>query len=448
MSAVSRPRLKTTRARRKIAPAPRKSQARSVASPGAGARVFLWGMERLPPTIVRRVGDRVAAHAGLRPPEWVLEARLARRIAALGLARPEAYASLLESGDGARELELLIESLRVGETRFFRHRGQVQAVTDVVVPALQLRGGGPVRAWSAGCASGEEPYTLAILLSRGLPPPAYQVSVLGTDISERALAVARASEYPARSLDAVPGDLRKYFQADGTERVTVAPQVKKLVSFEVHNLADPGYPPRMDLIWCRNVLIYFSPEARRQVVLRLIDCLAPGGFLFVGYAESLRDFQALEAVQTPDGVLYRKQGGGPRAAAPAAAAAAPPARPRTVTSSPPPFAVQPVTAPIAPAGSGGFSSLEREEAVVELHGRYEDGSRLSRELAAVLGGSYRRVVIELDGADYLGDEAGAVLRRACSAARSAGVAVALVADRQATRRWLARSGAGEDGGDA
>ncbi|HUS63488.1 MAG TPA: CheR family methyltransferase [Kofleriaceae bacterium] len=382
---------------------------------------------------MRRVGDRVAAHAGLRPPEWVLEARLARRIAALGLARPEAYASLLESGDGARELELLIESLRVGETRFFRHRGQVQAVTDVVVPALaESRSGGPVRAWSAGCASGEEPYTLAILLSRGLPPPAYQVSVLGTDISERALAVARAGEYPARSLDAVPGELRKYFQADAAERVTVAPQVKKLVSFEAHNLADPGYPPRMDLIWCRNVLIYFSPEARRQVVLRLIDCLAPGGFLFVGYAESLRDFQTLEAVQTPDGVLYRK--------------AAAPARPRTAVRAAAAAVVDP--APVAPTGSGGLSPVEREEAVVELHGRYEDASRLSRELTPVLGGSYRRVVIELDGADYLGDDAGAVLRRACSAARSAGVEVVLVADRQATRRWLARSGAGEDGGDA
>lgn len=388
-------------------------------------------MERLPPTIVRRVGDRVAAHAGLRPPEWVLEARLARRIAALGLARPEAYASLIESGNGARELDLLIESLRVGETRFFRHRGQVQAVTDVVVPGLQARSGGPVRAWSAGCATGEEPYTLAILLARGLPPPAYQVSVLGTDISERALSVARAGVYPARSIDAVPEELRrKYFQPDGADRARVAPVVARLVSFESHNLADPEFPQRMDLVWCRNVLIYFSPEARRQVVLRLIDCLAPGGFLFVGYAESLRDFQALEAVQTPDGVLYRKHDGTTQAPMVAQAQA----RRRHATPAPEPIGV-------AVGSGGGFASLEREEAVLELRGRYEDAVRLSRELSAVLGGSYRRVVIELDGADYLGDDAGAALRRACSAARAAGVQIVLVADRQSTRRWLARSGA-------
>src|SRR5690606_7961542 len=266
----------------------------------------------LPSEIVRRVGERVAAHAGLRPPVWVLEARLDRRIAALGLGEPGRYAELIESAGGARELELLVESLRVGETRFFRHRAQVQAVSDLVIPSLAAaRGSGAIRAWSAGCATGEEAYTLAMLLARGLPPPAYQVSVIGTDISRDALAVARAGEYPTAALDQVPAELRRSaFEQAGEGRVRVAAALARRVRFEQHNLAEADYPAGFDLIWCRNVLIYFEPEARRRTVLQLIDSLAPGGFLFVGYAETLRDFDALEVVRTPDAVLYRKAAGG------------------------------------------------------------------------------------------------------------------------------------------
>ncbi len=399
-------------------------------------------MTKLEPSLIKRVGDCIDATAGLRPPAWVLDARLARRIEALGLDEPELYADLIESADGRRELELLIESLRVGETRFFRHRAHVQAVTDVVMPALQRsRAGGAIRAWSAGCATGEEPYTLAILLAGGLPAPAYQVRVLATDISREALASARSGVYPASALDQVPDQVRRAFEPAGHGHVRVAAELADLVTFEQRNLADPDYPRQIDLLWCRNVLIYFSAEARRQVVLRLIDSLAPGGFLFVGYAETLRDFAALEAVRTPDAVLYRKPAPGERAVterpAPAPRRAAtergtgnaggPPRR--RLASSPP------------EARPPELRSLHVEEAVIELRGRYDDGARLTRELGPVLSGSYRRVVIDLDGADYLDEAAGLVLRRACSAARAAGVEVSLVAERQGTRRWLSRSGA-------
>ena len=397
-------------------------------------------MPTLEPGLVRRIGECVAAHAGLCPPEWVLEARLARRIDALGLERPELYAELIETRDGGRELELLVELLRVGETRFFRHRAHVKAVTDVVIPALlRARAGGSIRAWSAGCATGEEPYTLAILLARALPAPTYCVSVLASDISVEALDAARAAEYPSSALDQVPDDVRSAFEPAGEGRMRIAPAISGLVTFEQRNLADPDYPRRIDLVWCRNVLIYFSAEARRQVVLRLIDSLAPGGFLFVGYAETLRDFAALETVRTPDAVLYRKP-----AAAPGRA---PPERP--VASGD--LARAPRTPPPASrsgpaAATAGLAVLQVEEAVVELRGRYDGGLRLAEELGAMLSGSYRRVVIDLDGAAYLDDAAGQVLRRACSAARAAGIEVSLVAERQSTRRWLSRSGAlGEEG---
>jgi chemotaxis protein methyltransferase CheR len=390
----------------------------------------------LPANILRRVGELIAAHAGLRPPEWVLSARLEGRIAALGLREPERYAALVDSADGIRELELLVEALRVGETRFFRHRAHVQAVQGAVVPALAAaRSGGPVKAWSAGCATGEEAYTLAILLARGLPAPLYQVSVHATDISREALAIAKVGEYPLSSLDHVPDELRKRaFESIAPDRVRVARPFASLVRFESHNLTDPEYPQKLDLIWCRNVLIYFGQEARRQVVLRLIESLAPGGFLFVGYAETLRDFDSLEAVRTPDAVLYRKP-----------LASRTPAQGRPVMPAPPlrqPMAT-PAPAPFRPAAtSPGFGALQIQEAVLELRGRYDDGQRLARELGAVLSGSYRKVIIDLDGAEYLDDAAGQVLRRACSAARAAGIEVELVAERQGTRRWLTRSGAG------
>jgi chemotaxis protein methyltransferase CheR len=399
-------------------------------------------MTKIEPSLIKRVGDCIDATAGLRPPEWVLDARLTRRIEALGLDEPARYAELIESVDGGRELELLIESLRVGETRFFRHRAHVQAVTEVVVPALlRSRPGGAIRAWSAGCATGEEPYTLAILLSGGLPAPAYQVGVLATDISREALASARSGVYPASALDQVPDHVRRAFEPAGPGQVRVAAAFADLVTFEQRNLADPDYPRQIDLLWCRNVLIYFSAEARRQVVLRLIDSLAPGGFLFVGYAESLRDFAALEAVRTPDAVLYRKPPEGGRAQA-ERPAPVPPRRAATErgtgSAGSPPRRRPPSSPEPRPPELRG---LHVEEAVIELRGRYDDGARLTRELGPVLSGSYGRVVIDLDGADYLDEAAGLVLRRACSAARAAGVEVSLVAERQSTRRWLSRSGA-------
>jgi chemotaxis protein methyltransferase CheR len=406
-------------------------------------------MPRLERGLLRRVGDCIDAWAGLRPPDWVLDARLSRRIAALGLEQPERYAELIESADGGRELELLVESLRVGETRFFRHRAHVQAVTDVVLPALRRsRSGGTIRAWSAGCATGEEPYTLAIVMASRLPAPDYQVRVLATDISRDALAAARGGVYPAAALEHVPDEVQRAFEPAGEDSVRVVAEFAQLVTFEQRNLADlDTYPRLVDLLFCRNVLIYFSPDARRQVVLRLIDSLAPGGFLFVGYAESLRDFAALEAVRTPDAVLYRKPEGGRRAPTERPAAPVQASRPRaaTETGATEVGATEVGAAaprrPPAPARPIELASLQVEEAVIELRGRYDGGERLGRELGAALSGSYRRVVIDLDGAAYLDEAAGQVLRRACSAARAAGVEVSLVAERQSTRRWLSRSGA-------
>ena len=386
----------------------------------------------LSPELLERLGARIAAHAGLEPKSWVLESRVNKRVQALGLETPDAYIELLTSAAGLQELELLLEALRVGETRFFRHRSHVKAFADVVVPAIRTaKRGKRVRVWSAGCATGEEAYTLAMILAKHVTP-ATSVSILATDISTDALATAKRRVYNAAALNHVPDEWRSWaFTPDGSSgNWRVADHVAKLVSFERRNLADGGFQRGYDVIWCRNVLIYFTPEARERAIDRLIDSLNPGGFLFVGYAESLRDFAALDAVRTPDAVLYRKA-----AELRAPEANAKPREQRTPSSSTRGSVPLPARNP----------ALTAEEAVIELSGRYDDGDRLAGELGAALSGPYQAVIVDLDGAEFLCDDAGPVMKRARSAARSAGIQFSMVAERSGTKRWLRRCGLLEGG---
>jgi chemotaxis protein methyltransferase CheR len=370
----------------------------------------------LSPALLARVRACLAGHAGLQLPDWVLEARLAARIAALRIADGDDYADLVTSAAGRAELDHLLESVRVGETRFFRHPSHVKAITDVVRPALRARGGGKVRAWSAGCATGEEAYTLAMALR----DPAWELAVVASDLSADALEVARRGRYPDSALVHVPEEWRWAFVEDG-EQWRVADEVASCVTFERRNLAEAVFPRGFDVIWCRNVLIYFAAEARGQVVDKLVASLNPGGFLFVGYAESLRDCQALEPISAADTLIYRK-------------------RPRAATPTPVPLPPAPLTpAPLTPAPLTPAPRPRSPSATtVRLRGRYDDDTRLARELADAIARPHTTVVIDLDHADYLGDEAAATLRRARAAARAAGVTVSLVATRPGPQRWLER----------
>ena len=194
--------------------------------------------QEIAPEVVARVSRRLAQHAGLDLPAWVVEARTAQRVAATGIA-PSEYAELIQTPRGAAELDELTEAVRVGETRLFRHRSQIQALVDVVAPALRARGKKAIRVWSAGCAGGEEPFTLAAVLAQALP--GVVISIVGSDVSADALAMARQARYPASAWNDIPETWRDAFVHDG-DAVCVAPAIASLVKFERANLASAGDP--------------------------------------------------------------------------------------------------------------------------------------------------------------------------------------------------------------
>jgi chemotaxis methyl-accepting protein methylase/anti-anti-sigma regulatory factor len=396
----------------------------------------------LAPDIIAAIAERLAAHAGLELPAWVIEARASARIAVCGCS-PSEYVSRIDRGRGAGELDELIEAVRVGESRLFRHRSQIDVLTDVVVPALRARGRRAVRVWSAGCAAGEEPYTLAMVLGRALPEHA--ITIIATDVSADALAVAEAATYPRAALQQVPEAYRDQLIEDG-EVVHIAPRVAAMVQLERANLLDGATPRGCDVVWCRNVLIYFTADARRRVIDRLVSATVPGGFVFVGYSESLRDIAELEGVRANDAVYYvRREADAHRRA-----------RPPTLPTLPMPV---PVPAPVSDRRSAPivlprsdqrtpppirFAPTPPADDVIALRGS-PAAAHVTAELSARFAiPGLRTLAIDLDGAELLGDDLAPVLRRAAAAARTAGIALVLRATRTGARRWLARHGLDED----
>ena len=378
--------------------------------------------------IVQAIARRLADRVGLELPAWVVEARVAARLDALGVTA-QRYLELLDRGS---ELDELVEAVRVGETRLFRHRAQIAALVDNIAPAVRAANKRSIRVWSAGCAGGEEPYTLAIVLARALPGVAIQITA--TDVSADALAVAQAATYRTSALADVPEPYHDAFVAVGPDRVRVRPELAALVRFERANLVDGASPKGCELVWCRNVLIYFTPDARRRAIERLVAATAPGGYIFVGYSESLRDIAALDAVRAGEAVYYVKR---------RAAAAAPAPTPATgvprVTGDSGAWARSAHTPPPTRIPSTPVADT--------LALRGEPSARhVTAELTARLAiAGLRELIVDLDGADLLADELAPVLRRARAAAEAAHVALVLRATRPGARRWLARHGLEEDG---
>jgi chemotaxis protein methyltransferase CheR len=216
---------------------------------------------------------------------------LSQRVAATGLAL-DTYIARLAQPTGWEELQHLAELVLNHETLFFRNQVHMQALRDSVLPALHQRKkpDEPIRIWSAGCSTGEEPYSLAItaLESLGHPLPR-RVQIWATDLSEAALAKAARGRYRGRSLTNVSPALRQRYFEVGRDDVTPRPHVRALVDFEQYNLLEP-FPPQaqgMDIIFCQNVTIYFQMATFRNLIERFYTILPEGGMLFLGFSETL-----------------------------------------------------------------------------------------------------------------------------------------------------------------
>ena len=241
--------------------------------------------------------------------------RLSRRLRALGLASFAEYLDLLAGPGAGDELIHMINQITTNKTSFFREPHHFEYLADTVLPALeeqgQARGRRVVRIWSAGCSSGEEPYTLALVLSEYFASRrGWNLKILATDLDTAMLETASRGVYPQSITQTVPDHLlRRYFtsQREG-EALTfqVRPQLRDLILFRKFNLMRPAYPIRtpLDVIFCRNVMIYFENDDKVEIVTKFHHLLKPGGHLFVGHSESLMTLKHLFARQTS--TIYRK----------------------------------------------------------------------------------------------------------------------------------------------
>jgi len=210
------------------------------------------------------------------------------------------------------EYEGLLERLLTQETSFFRYPGVYEAFEKRVLPELHTKkfwkNPRTLRVWSAGCSTGEEPYSIAITICDSLSfADSWNVEILATDVGRQALKHAERAVYKGRSLASVnPQQLDTHFsRVEGGHQVK--PKLRKLVTFAQMNLASAVYVGRMDMIFCMNVLIYFSEERRRALVQRFYDTLEPGGYLFLGHSESISKMPVkFQAIVLNDCILYRK----------------------------------------------------------------------------------------------------------------------------------------------
>ncbi len=249
----------------------------------------------------RRFQDLVRRESGIclsDAKRTLLVGRLSRRLRELALTSFDQYLQQVERDE--EERVWMLDSISTNETQFFREPRQFEFLSAHVFPRWAADGIDEKRprrvtAWSAGCSSGEEPYSLAMLLLSGFPK-GWDLGILATDLSTRVLERGRAAVWPLERSRQIPPRFLKAFMLRGTGpqdgKMKAGPEIRALIRFERLNLNDeiPRIGGPFDLILCRNVLIYFDAETRRRILRELLGRLDPGGFLLVGHAESLSAF--------------------------------------------------------------------------------------------------------------------------------------------------------------
>lgn len=269
----------------------------------------------------RQLRDYIYAQSGIYIADnrkYLLENRLRNRLKQLNLKSfGEYYYYLQYDPQRKQELNRLFEVVTTNETSFYRNPPQLKVFQDnvlsEVVAAQRKKGEKKLRIWSAGCSTGEEPYTVAMQAMEvlGGELPSWDVKITANDLSEAVLSSARKGVYNEYSLRTTPKEVvARYFEQDnGTFKVKQ--EAKRLVSFGQINLSDRAQLKRVErshVVFCRNVIIYFDDEMKKQVIASFYDNLLPGGFLLIGHSESLHNIsRAFKPMHYPGAIIYRKE---------------------------------------------------------------------------------------------------------------------------------------------
>lgn len=278
---------------------------------------------RLPATLSDREFLRFSAfvydQTGIKMPpvkKTMLEARLQKRLKANSIDSFEEYSDFVFSKEGrATELIHLIDVVTTNKTDFFREPAHFEYMVKTAIPNILERRGDflrePLRIWSAGCSTGEEPYTLAMVMSEFAScRPDLRVAIMASDISTRVLQTAHSGIYPEERTDTIPLNLKKKYLTRSREKsrslVRICPQLRSMVSFKRINFMDNdlGIVEKMDIIFCRNVVIYFDKQTQQALMQKFYRQLRAGGYLFIGHSETLNgldvEFKAVAST------VYRK----------------------------------------------------------------------------------------------------------------------------------------------
>jgi chemotaxis protein methyltransferase CheR len=240
--------------------------------------------------LARLVTEKTGIQVSERKRSFI-SGRLGRRLRALGLSSFGDYCALLHSKDGAAEQAMLVNAITTNHTSFFREPHHFRALAEEVLPAITRgRHSGRLRIWSAGCSSGEEPYTIAMVLrDRRALLEGWDAKILATDLDTNMLAHASAGLYSAEQVADIPASFRSRFvlpEPDG--RGAMAGELQELISFGQLNLLE-SWPMKgpFDIIFCRNVVIYFDKPTQCRLFDRYAELLRPDGWLFIGHSENL-----------------------------------------------------------------------------------------------------------------------------------------------------------------
>ena len=248
---------------------------------------------------------------------YLVKNRLIKRMAELGIKSYRDYFYHVKYDASMKEFHQLMNLITTNETSFYRNEPQLMSFSDEVLSLVvkerqNSRGVKSLRIWSAGCSTGEEPYTLAMIILEKLPSlSGWNVEIIANDISEQVLQKARKGEYTGLTLRNVdPARLNRFFTKTG-ELYRINSEVKALVKFSHLNLNDPRkitIHSNFDVIFCRNVMIYFSDDVKKQLVRGFFNALTPGGYFYIGHSETLHGVsKAFKLVYFKNALVYHKE---------------------------------------------------------------------------------------------------------------------------------------------